>query len=88
MFLPGVDMLRLFVERLINRKNPFVADRSHFHHLFIKKFSEKKLFFFNIFFYLIVIILSHKINNLLLIILLIIFYLSLIYKFFDHKLKK
>jgi len=26
MFLPGIDMFRLFVERLINRQNPFVAD--------------------------------------------------------------
>jgi UDP-GlcNAc:undecaprenyl-phosphate GlcNAc-1-phosphate transferase len=88
MFLPGIDMFRLFVERLINRQNPFVADSSHIHHLFIKKFSEKKLFFFNILLYSLPIILSYKINNLLLIAILIIFYLLLIYKYLGHKLKR
>jgi UDP-GlcNAc:undecaprenyl-phosphate GlcNAc-1-phosphate transferase len=88
MFLPGIDMFRLFVERLIKRQNPFIADSSHIHHLFIKKFSEKKLFFFNILAYSLPIILSYSINNLLLIVILIIFYLLFIYKYLGHTLKK
>ena len=88
MFLPGIDMFRLFVERLINKKNPFIADSSHVHHLFIKKFSEKKLHFFNIPVYVVPIILSYKMNGLLLIITLIIFYLLFIYKYLGHTLKK
>jgi UDP-GlcNAc:undecaprenyl-phosphate GlcNAc-1-phosphate transferase len=88
MFLPGIDMFRLFVERLIKRQNPFIADSSHIHHLFIKKFSEKKLFFFNILIYSLPIILSYAINNLLLIVILIIFYLLFIYKYLGHTLKK
>jgi UDP-GlcNAc:undecaprenyl-phosphate GlcNAc-1-phosphate transferase len=88
MFLPGMDMFRLFVERLINKKNPFIADSSHIHHLFIKKFSEKKLFFFNILAYSLPFILSYSINNLLLIVILIIFYLLFIYKYLGHTLKK
>jgi len=88
MFLPGVDMFRLFVERLIKRQNPFIADSSHIHHLFIKKFSEKKLFCFNILAYLLPIILSNTINNLLLIVILIILYLLFIYKYLGHTLKK
>jgi UDP-GlcNAc:undecaprenyl-phosphate GlcNAc-1-phosphate transferase len=88
MFLPGIDMFRLFVERLIKRQNPFIADRSHIHHLFIKKFSEKKLFFFNILAYSLPITLSYSINNLLLIVILIIFYLLFIYKYLGHTLKK
>lgn len=88
MFLPGIDMFRLFVERLINKKNPFIADSSHVHHLFIKKFSEKKLHFFNIPVYVLPIILSYKMNGLLLIIILIILYLLFIYKYLGHTLKK
>mgnify|MGYP001212736619 CR=1 FL=1 len=37
MSIPGIDMLRLFVIRIINKKNPFKADRFHIHHLLIKK---------------------------------------------------
>jgi UDP-GlcNAc:undecaprenyl-phosphate GlcNAc-1-phosphate transferase len=88
MFLPGIDMFRLFVERLIKRQSPFIADSSHIHHLFIKKFSEKNLFFFNILVYSFPIILSYSINNLLLIVILIIFYLLFIYKYLGHTLKK
>lgn len=88
MFLPGLDMLRIFIERLANKRNPFIGDQTHIHHLLIKKFSEKKIFFINILMYSIPIILSYKINNLLLIFILIISYLLFIYKYLDHKLKK
>ena len=33
MLLPGIDMLRLFVQRIYNRKNPFLGDRN-LHHYF------------------------------------------------------
>jgi UDP-GlcNAc:undecaprenyl-phosphate GlcNAc-1-phosphate transferase len=88
MFLPGVDMFRLFIERLVKSKNPFIADKNHIHHLMIKKFSLRKIFLFNTLIYSCTIILSYKINNLLLIILLLVFYLLFIYKFLGHKLKK
>ncbi|OUX37066.1 MAG: hypothetical protein CBE33_03960 [Candidatus Pelagibacter sp. TMED273] len=37
--LPGFDMLRLFIVRISNKKNPFSSDLNHLHHLLIKKFS-------------------------------------------------
>ena len=40
--IPVLDMLRLFFERLINRKNPAMGDNNHLHHYLIKKFSIKK----------------------------------------------
>ena len=43
--IPGVDMLRLFVQRILKKKNPFEADGSHLHHLLIKKFSLQKILF-------------------------------------------
>jgi len=42
MFLPGVDMLRLFIMRILNRQNPFKADDRHIHHLLIKKYNKIK----------------------------------------------
>ena len=35
LMLPGLDMLRVFVIRLVNNKNPFSADRCHLHHLLL-----------------------------------------------------
>jgi UDP-GlcNAc:undecaprenyl-phosphate GlcNAc-1-phosphate transferase len=34
--LPGLDMFRVFITRLYNKKNPFLPDRTHLHHLLIK----------------------------------------------------
>ena len=48
MLIPGLDMLRLFVARLIKGQSPFLADNNHIHHLFLKKFSitQSALFIF------------------------------------------
>ena len=42
MLLPGIDMLRLFVQRIYNRKNPFLGDREHLHHYFLLVYGYKK----------------------------------------------
>lgn len=34
--LPGLDMFRVFLTRIYNKKNPFYPDRTHLHHLLIK----------------------------------------------------
>jgi UDP-GlcNAc:undecaprenyl-phosphate GlcNAc-1-phosphate transferase len=33
MSIPGLDMFRLFIERIFNKKNPFKPDNNHLHHL-------------------------------------------------------
>ncbi len=45
MLIPGIDMLRLFVTRLIKNQSPFLADNNHIHHLFLKKFSNTQTAF-------------------------------------------
>ena len=42
MAIPGIDMLRLFIVRLANKKNPFKGDNNHLHHILNKSFGEKK----------------------------------------------
>ena len=34
MFLHSIDMSRLFIERILNKKNQFIGDLNHIHHLF------------------------------------------------------
>ena len=34
---PLIDLLRVFIIRIYNKKSPFIADKSHIHHLIIKK---------------------------------------------------
>lgn len=41
LMLPGLDMLRVFIIRIINKKNPFTPDRNHLHHLLIFKGFNK-----------------------------------------------
>tara|TARA_B100001093_G_C26851277_1_gene1025277 strand:+ start:3574 stop:4572 length:999 start_codon:yes stop_codon:yes gene_type:complete len=39
LLLPGFDLLRLTIFRLLKGKNPFYGDRNHIHHLLIKRYS-------------------------------------------------
>ena len=36
MCIPGLDMFRLFVERILKNKNPFKGDNNHLHHILLK----------------------------------------------------
>lgn len=37
LMIPGIDMLRVFIIRLLKKKNPFTPDRNHLHHLLLNK---------------------------------------------------
>lgn len=39
LLLPVIDLLRLFITRVFNGKNPFKPDKNHLHHILIKKFD-------------------------------------------------
>ena len=43
MLIPAIDMLRLFVIRIINNKNPFKGDLNHLHHLVNNLIKNKNL---------------------------------------------
>ena len=44
MCIPGYELLRLTITRIIKRKSPFEADNNHIHHLLIKKIKFKYTF--------------------------------------------
>jgi len=45
MLIPGIDMLRLFITRIIKGNSPFSSDNQHLHHLFLKKLSQNLTIF-------------------------------------------
>ena len=45
MALPGLDMFRLFIIRLVSGKHPFKPDTNHIHHLLCAYFSKASTFF-------------------------------------------
>jgi UDP-GlcNAc:undecaprenyl-phosphate GlcNAc-1-phosphate transferase len=59
MLIPGLDMLRLFVIRIIKGNNPFHPDRNHVHHLLVKKFGNN----FSLIFLLSLIFLPNILNQ-------------------------
>ena len=64
LFIPILDTIRVFILRLINKKNPFSADKNHIHHLlFDVNNSHNKTLFILVFFNLIVIILNIFLKN-------------------------
>ena len=40
--IPGLDMFRLFVSRLLQGKNPFIGDKKHLHHLLLMRYGLYK----------------------------------------------
>lgn len=80
--IPGVDMLRLFITRIKNKKNPFSGDRNHFHHYLLNKYGLQNsvLIYFIIINSPLYIYLLFNINLLFLIIANIFFYFLLIRK--------
>ena len=46
MQIPGLDLLRLAIQRILEKKHPFYPDRNHIHHLLIKRYGLKKTLFF------------------------------------------
>ena len=42
LFYPLVDLLRVFIIRISQKKSPFVADKNHIHHIFARKLKSHK----------------------------------------------
>ena len=88
--IPGFDMFRLFIERILKNQNPFSADNNHLHHFLIRIFSLKETLF--IYFLLVVMPIAlsfySNINKLLIIITTAIFYFLLIFILKNFCIKK
>ena len=45
MCIPGYELLRLAIKRIIQKKHPFTADSNHIHHLMIRNYNFIKSYF-------------------------------------------
>ena len=86
--IPGLDMFRLFILRLLKKRNPFKGDNNHLHHLLLSKYDLKYTLL--IYFILInwpnILYSSFKINILLLIFTNI--FIFILFVLYLQKLKK
>jgi UDP-GlcNAc:undecaprenyl-phosphate GlcNAc-1-phosphate transferase len=78
MMLPGLDMFRLFVQRIYNKKNPFVGDREHVHHYFLRLYGYKFSIFLVIVLSVLPLLLNYIFSSKFIIIFFIILYSTLI----------
>lgn len=80
LILPGFDLLRLTINRLMRGKNAFYGDRNHIHHLLVKKFSllSSNLILFNISIVPIILFSYFKMDFFLTFLIFLVVYVSLI----------
>ena len=91
MILPGLDMLRLFIIRIFQKKDPFSPDQNHIHHLILKKTKSSfktLLLILTIYFIPILVRMLLDLNTFILIAIQIIIYLFVINHFKGLHLKK
>jgi UDP-GlcNAc:undecaprenyl-phosphate GlcNAc-1-phosphate transferase len=80
MMIPGLDFIRMFVERISKGKNPFLGDKNHLHHLMIFRFDFLKSYLLMVILYATILLLKLiNISNLYIIILYVIFYNILLF---------
>ena len=84
MAIPGLELFRLFLVRLLNGKHPFKGDTNHLHHLLIKRFSPNNTFLLTFISIVISINLYYLVDSKLIYILCIILFYSIII----HQLSK
>lgn len=86
LFVPGLDMFRLFLERILKKKDPFSADKNHLHHILINKLNLRLslLIYLLISFTPLLLYKTFSVNTLILILIYAIFYFVI----FSTKIKK
>ena len=84
--IPGYDLLRLAILRILNKKHPFKGDREHIHHLVLNRIGYIKTIIYLNLICFVPIIFSYIFNqNLLAILISLILYMFTIYYFKNEK---
>jgi UDP-GlcNAc:undecaprenyl-phosphate GlcNAc-1-phosphate transferase len=80
--IPGLDFIRIFFERLIRGKHPFLGDKNHIHHLLLKKIGFVKTYIIIFLLYLFPLFFQKfGINNFTTIVLFTILYFTIYFKY-------
>lgn len=88
MLMPGLEIIRLFILRLLNNKHPFKADNNHIHHYLHSKVSNIVANIILLIMTSVPIILSIYFNNLIAILIGLISYIIIIYHFTKKTIKE
>ena len=89
LLFPGLDMLRIFIQRILKKKHPFKPDKTHIHHILLKSFNNVETAFIIFFSYITPIIFFLVTNNFLIsLVILVSFYLIIYVNFSYFKFKK
>jgi len=91
MLIPGLDMLRVAVFRIINKKHPFSSDKNHIHYLMLSKFKFYQTFIIIQLLIILPVVMDILFKNkftIFFIIISIIIYSSIIYLLTSKKLNK
>jgi UDP-GlcNAc:undecaprenyl-phosphate GlcNAc-1-phosphate transferase len=83
LMLPGIDMMRLFYQRITNDKNPLTGDRRHLHHLLFFHYNKTKtiLIYFLLFIFPIVLLYFKILSENYIILSFLIIYISILFYF-------
>jgi UDP-GlcNAc:undecaprenyl-phosphate GlcNAc-1-phosphate transferase len=79
--IPGIDMFRLFITRIIKKQNPFKRDNDHLHYLLLYQFGYNKSILLYLCLVNIPIYIFYFFNNILIF---VIFFTLLIYAYLIH----
>lgn len=75
MMVPGLDFIRIFIERISKGKNPFLGDKNHLHHLLLSKFGFLKSYLLIVLLYVFIFLLKFiNMSNAYIIMFYVIFY--------------
>ncbi len=87
MFLPGIDMMRVYFLRILKKKDPFKADNSHFHHYLQNIMQNKYIFLFQVLFYSLSLFLFYFLNFEFVLVIILMFLIYIFVIFFSNDKK-
>ena len=80
MMVPGIDMFRLFIVRILKKKNPFQADKNHIHHLLLNNYNYKKtIILLSIIIYVPLFLIKIELSNVIILLIYLFIYCFLIF---------
>lgn len=85
--IPGLDMIRLFFERISNNKNPMIGDQNHIHHLLKNKFKTKAVVYVLLLCFAPILLFHLKISKIIILTITLLIYLILIFKLKKNEVK-
>ena len=80
MMVPGIDMFRLFILRILKKQNPFRADKNHIHHLLLNNYNyNKTIILLSIIIYAPLFLIKIDLSNVMILLIYIFIYCSFIF---------